>query len=536
MARRRAGLDSGASVRAEQVVRARTAAPARPLARRLDCRCASGCRPGRLRRVTSSSARPRSRRIGDGHRWPSSRARTAHGHEPPETATGGASDPAGVRSARRAPWRSPRRAEVPSATWPAAIAGDVRRGCADAPRTAPSTAIVAVADAGCDARASTTARVAERERRPDPDPARGRVALLHARRTAADPSQGAGSARCRSGTASGSSIQTSAPRRAVGRAGVAAVRRGDQLDDREAEARAAPAARLVGPAEAVERAWQERPRGTRRHRRRRAARPGPCARRGEDDRLGAVPERVVDEVPDRLREPVGIGVEPDVVALDDERALAQAVGPPPEKRRATGREDVLGGDELAGGSGAAPRSARAISSRSSARRERRSVSSAAERSVASSSPALRWRRSVTSISARSSASGVRSSWLASATNRRSCSNAASSRSSISLSVVARREISSWLARHRAAAPATTPRPPRRGGASPRPGAAPPPRARSRRARRSRSASGPATSSSAKRWSSDSSRGSSERATAIAWPCRAARDARARASRPRGRSA
>ncbi len=45
---------------------------------------------------------------------------------------------------------------------------------------------------------------------------------------------------------------------------------------------------------------------------------------------------------------------------------------------------------------------------------------------------------------RSIASGVRSSWLAFATNCRSCSKAASSRPSISFSVVARREISSRL--------------------------------------------------------------------------------------------
>ena len=68
-----------------------------------------------------------------------------------------------------------------------------------------------------------------------------------------------------------------------------------------------------------------------------------------------------------------------------------------------------------------------MSSRSSARRTSRSVSSAAEPTAVRSSSALRGRRRASSSSALRRASGVRSSWLASATKRRSCSSAASSR-------------------------------------------------------------------------------------------------------------
>ena len=92
--------------------------------------------------------------------------------------------------------------------------------------------------------------------------------------------------------------------------------------------------------------------------------------------------------------------------------------------------------------GSRPSSARATRRRSSASRVRRSVSSAAERSAASSSSRERGWRSAISSSVFSSASGVRSSWLASSTNRRSCSRADCRRPSISLSVSASRESSS----------------------------------------------------------------------------------------------
>ena len=74
--------------------------------------------------------------------------------------------------------------------------------------------------------------------------------------------------------------------------------------------------------------------------------------------------------------------------------------------------------------GSGPWSARAMRRRSSASRERRWVSSAAERSAILSSSWERGRRSARSSSVRRSARGVRSSWLASATKRRSCSTAA----------------------------------------------------------------------------------------------------------------
>ena len=95
-----------------------------------------------------------------------------------------------------------------------------------------------------------------------------------------------------------------------------------------------------------------------------------------------------------------------------------------------------------GRSASVPCSARARTSRSSAIRDRRSVSSAAERIEFSNSWVVRDRRSASSSSARSVVSGVRSSWLASATKRRSRSSPSSSRASISLSVRPSRDTSS----------------------------------------------------------------------------------------------
>ena len=90
-----------------------------------------------------------------------------------------------------------------------------------------------------------------------------------------------------------------------------------------------------------------------------------------------------------------------------------------------------------------PRSERASTSRSSASRLRRSVSSDADRSArAQLLRRCRSRRSASSSSVFRLASGVRSSWLASATKPRSRSSAASSRASIALSVSPRRRISS----------------------------------------------------------------------------------------------
>ena len=92
--------------------------------------------------------------------------------------------------------------------------------------------------------------------------------------------------------------------------------------------------------------------------------------------------------------------------------------------------------------GSLPPSDRASTSRSSATRDSRSVSSAAEASADRSSPAGRGRRRASSSSVRSDASGVRSSWLASETNRRSWASAVSRRSSMVLRVVLSRLISS----------------------------------------------------------------------------------------------
>ena len=81
-------------------------------------------------------------------------------------------------------------------------------------------------------------------------------------------------------------------------------------------------------------------------------------------------------------------------------------------------------------------------SRSPASCTSRSVSSLAARSASRSSSSLSACWSAKSSSARSRASGVRSSWPASATNPRSRSSAASSRASIALSVSPRRWSSS----------------------------------------------------------------------------------------------
>ena len=92
--------------------------------------------------------------------------------------------------------------------------------------------------------------------------------------------------------------------------GAAAVRAGDELDDREAEPGSAAAARLVGAAEAVERALSELGRETpagvadvQLHER--SPRLGP----GQLDRPLAVRERIVDEVHDRLADAKRIGLD-----------------------------------------------------------------------------------------------------------------------------------------------------------------------------------------------------------------------------------
>ncbi len=92
-----------------------------------------------------------------------------------------------------------------------------------------------------------------------------------------------------------------------------------------------------------------------------------------------------------------------------------------------------------------PSSDRASTSRSSASRARRSTSSSAEATAARSSSSESPWRSASSSSALCSASGVRSSWLASSTKRRSRASVASIRSSISFSVCPRRRSSSFAA-------------------------------------------------------------------------------------------
>ena len=114
------------------------------------------------------------------------------------------------------------------------------------------------------------------------------------------------------------------------------------------------------------------------------------------------------------------------------------------------RSVELGGDALddletstsARWTGRRPRSDRASTRRSCVSRRSRSVSCAMLRSAASSSSRLRGSFSARSTSALRTPSGVRSSWLASSTNRRSRSSASWTRSSIPFSVSASRWSSS----------------------------------------------------------------------------------------------
>ena len=105
-----------------------------------------------------------------------------------------------------------------------------------------------------------------------------------------------------------------------------------------------------------------------------------------------------------------------------------------------------------------------------------------------------------------SASGVRSSWLASATKRRSRSSAASSRASISFSVSPSRADLVVGGRHRQAlAGRRRPRSRAARAASPRPAAAPPPASRSRRARRAAARPARRSAAASRRLASVSSR-------------------------------
>ena len=230
------------------------------------------------------------------------------------------------------------------------------------------------------------------------------------------------------------------PRRsAVAGAGRPAVGVRDRGHDREPEARATAAARTVRAREALERASDEARAGSPARRRERAARLARRALALELDARAAVAQRVVDEVADRLLEPQRIGSTSSSGAARSARAperLPAARSALHRVEHAPSRRAAL--DRI----GRRPWSERAITSRSSASCTSRSVSSAAERSAASSSSRLRPPRSASSSSALRIASGVRSSWLASATNVRSRANAASSRASITLSVSPSRPISS----------------------------------------------------------------------------------------------
>ena len=120
--------------------------------------------------------------------------------------------------------------------------------------------------------------------------------------------------------------------------------------------------------------------------------------------------------------------------VDRDRGLRGAC---PRRARPTRRADRRS-DVSSRSIGRCPSSARASRRRSSAIRTRRSVSSDALSITAASSAAVRGRDRARSSSALSAVSGVRSSWLALSRKRRSARAASSIRSSISLSVRAKR--------------------------------------------------------------------------------------------------
>ena len=321
---------------------------------------------------------------------------------------------------------------------------------------------------------------------------------------------------------------------------------------RPSPARAADA-RLVGAAEALERARQEVRREARRPRRSRAARRAPfAASRSSRDRARAVAERVVDEVAERLLEPEPVADELEAVRALDRRAPTASAPPGGEAPRdrleqrrdadpsrcaapvalvgAGEHEQILGEPREAVGllGGRAQRVLELVRRARPAQRELEL--------------GLQQRERRAQLVARVGDEA--------ALARRA---PASSRPSIAFSVSPSRRISSSRARERQP-PARARRRDRRGlaRASPRPAAAPPPRARSPRSEASRSASGPdrraaATSSPP----SASSRSSSEaptttsdvrrrreqahRTPSTARRVRSTRTVRARARRARSRS-
>ena len=200
----------------------------------------------------------------------------------------------------------------------------------------------------------------------------------------------------------------------------------------------------IAAGEALEGALGEvRRRSPRPDRRPRA--PGRRAATGtQRDLARAVAQRVVDEVAERLAQAQLVGIHgPRVAGVDRDRAaaLAGAVGEAPLRRARAARAARA----ARGRTGSSPSLVRATISRSSASCARWSHSStdaiSASRTCGSCPPA----RSAPSSSALMTATGVRSSWLASATKRRSRSNERPRRSSISLSVSPSRRISSCAA-------------------------------------------------------------------------------------------
>ena len=170
-----------------------------------------------------------------------------------------------------------------------------------------------------------------------------------------------------------------------------------------------------------------------------------CTRRAQLDRARAVAQRVDDEVVERLRDAVRVGARRRRRRRRRRgcRSRAPPSRRPPVARR---RSPRAGPGRRAARAAAAARPGRRARGRaaSSARRDSRSLSPSASSSAARSCSGRRRRRraGATSSRVRRMLIGVRSSWLASPTMRRSRSSAPLRRSSRSLRVVARRSSSS----------------------------------------------------------------------------------------------
>ena len=219
-----------------------------------------------------------------------------------------------------------------------------------------------------------------------------------------------------------------------------AVRRGHDRDDGQPESGAAARPRLVGAGEALE--------GMRREA---SGKPAPGSDNLQDDRVvvgapgqhdlpGAVLQGVGHEVAECLLQAQAVGAQRETCGRLHTQRPALTGG-----LRAEAHRDVVEQPcdvHVLGGERQLPRSARASTSRSSESRVSRATSSWAEPSASRSWSGVRSRPRASSSSVVRIASGVRNSWLASATSARSRSTARCRRPSIAFSVPASRDSSS----------------------------------------------------------------------------------------------